>query len=42
MDLDRFQLTKAKLRQQGALISKLRKRFEKEAMKTADEKDFNL
>ena len=42
MDLERFKLTEAKLRQQGGLISKLRKRFEKEAMQTAEDKDFNL
>ena len=42
MDLDKFMLTETKLRNQGGLISKLRKRIEKEAMKTAEEMNFNL
>ena len=42
MDLERFMLTEAKLRQHGGLISKLRKRIAKEAMQTAEDKGFNL
>ena len=42
MDLDKFNLTPASLKNHGVAISKLRKRIEKEAMKTAEEKDYNL
>lgn len=42
MQLEDYRLTDAKLKNQGITITKLRKRFEREAMKTAEEKDFNV
>ena len=42
MDLERFKLTPASLKNHGIAITKLRKRIEKEALKTAEEKDYNL
>ena len=42
MQLEDYQLTDAKLKNQGITITKLRKRFEREAMQTAEEKDFNV
>ena len=42
MDLDKFRLTTAALKNHGIAITKLRKRIEKEALKTAEEKDYNL